>query len=253
MDANNIGQLGKFSLESALTNKARELGGRVASADPAQRQKVAQEFAALLYSEVLKAMRATMAQNGFDDKESMSRDFYTAMMDNEIARAVAKRDSDGLVKSVVRALEKAAPTVRATSQPMASAGGIVSSGFGLRKDPLDGVSKFHQGVDVVAAPGTAVRSAAPGKVVFSGWSKGFGNLVEVDHGNGLTTRYGHNVKNLVNAGAQVDAGEPIALVGSSGRSSGAHLHFEVRRLGKAINPEALIGRLSKGTKISSLV
>ena len=100
-DGKTIGGFGKLSFDSALTKKAQALSGRMASADPAQRQKVAQEFVSFLYQEVLKAMRATLPQDGFGEKsESLSRDIYTSMMDAEIAKAMAKRDSSGFAKTV---------------------------------------------------------------------------------------------------------------------------------------------------------
>lgn len=112
----------------------------------------------------------------------------------------------------------------------------VSSGFGNRKDPFLSKSAFHGGIDFPRPTGTPVLSAAPGKISFAGTMAGYGNLVEVTHSNGLKTRYGHLSAILVNRGETVSAGEIIGKVGSTGRSTGPHLHFEVRRAGKAINP-----------------
>lgn len=247
---------GKLSFESALTKKAEALSGRAAGADPAQRQKVAQEFAAFLYQEVLKAMRASLPQDGLGESESsLSRDIYTSMMDAEIAKAVAKRDSSGFGKTIEKSLDKIiqpapAPIPSETKVPST---GVVSSLFGMRKDPFTGHDHFHSGVDIAAPVGTPVKAAAPGKVVFSGTAPGYGNLVEIDHGDGLVTRYGHNSENLVAVGDRIEAGQSIALVGSTGRATGAHVHFEVRRAGKPADPVGLLGELTKGTKIRSVV
>jgi murein DD-endopeptidase MepM/ murein hydrolase activator NlpD len=88
-------------------------------------------------------------------------------------------------------------------------------------------------------------------VVFSGFVAGYGNLVEVDHGGGWATRYGHNSANLVAVGDKIAGGQPIALVGQTGRATGDHLHFEVRRDGKAVSPELFLGAEMKGTRLRS--
>lgn len=249
-----IGGFGKLSLDAALTKSAHALSGQAASADPAQRRKVAQEFASFLYQEVLKAMRATLPQDGLDGSESLSRDIYTSMMDGEIAKAVAQRDSSGFARTVEKALDKMiAPPAPSQGESAAPSSGVVSSLFGMRKDPFSGQPRFHNGVDIAAPAGTPVKAAVPGKVIFSGPAPGYGNLVELDHGGGLVTRYGHNSENLVVVGDRIAAGQSIALVGSSGRATGAHVHFEVRRAGKPADPETLIGDLVKGGKIRSVV
>jgi murein DD-endopeptidase MepM/ murein hydrolase activator NlpD len=119
--------------------------------------------------------------------------------------------------------------------------GKISSSFGLRHDPINGMLKQHNGIDIAVPEGTPVRPAAPGKVVFSGYSEGYGNCVIVEHENGLRSVYGHNSENKVNAGDIVDKQSVIALSGSTGRSTGPHLHFEVRKGGNAVNPMGMIG------------
>lgn len=152
-DSKSIGGFGKLSFDSALTKKAQALSGRVASADPAQRQKVAQEFVSFLYQEVLKAMRATLPQDGFGEKsESLSRDIYTSMMDAEIAKAMAKRDSSGFAKTVEKALDKMITPRTTPNETATPSDGVVSSLYGMRKDPFSGDKKFHSGIDI-AAPG----------------------------------------------------------------------------------------------------
>ncbi|MDR0770635.1 MAG: M23 family metallopeptidase [Burkholderiales bacterium] len=111
-----------------------------------------------------------------------------------------------------------------------------SSGYGYRVDPFTGMRAFHEGVDFSALAGTPVVAAASGKVINAETHSQYGKLVEIDHGNGLVTRYAHNAELLVNKGDLVVRGQAIATVGSTGRSTGAHLHFEVRLNGVAQNP-----------------
>lgn len=116
----------------------------------------------------------------------------------------------------------------------------VGSGFGNRTDPFTRGRAFHAGLDFPAPTGTTVLSAGYGKVTFVGQRSGYGKLVEVTHGSGLVTRYGHLSAYLVREGQTVNTGTPIAKVGSTGRSTGPHLHFEVRRNDKAVDPAAYL-------------
>jgi murein DD-endopeptidase MepM/ murein hydrolase activator NlpD len=115
-------------------------------------------------------------------------------------------------------------------------GGWISSHFGYRSDPFTGRGAFHAGVDFAAPPGTKVITTGPGFVSFSGYKEGYGNVVEVTHPTGYVTRYGHNSRNLVREGQTVQKGQAIAVIGSTGRSTGTHVHFEVVRDGKVQNP-----------------
>lgn len=119
--------------------------------------------------------------------------------------------------------------------------GKVSSQYGLRQDPIDGKVRHHNGMDIAVPEGTSVTSAESGKVVFSGYSSGYGNCVIIEHGNGLTSLYAHNSLNLVKTGDTVEKGKNIALSGSTGRSTGPHLHFEVRKDGAPVDPTRFIG------------
>ena len=116
------------------------------------------------------------------------------------------------------------------------AGGYVSSMFGPRKAPKKGASTYHNGIDIAAAAGTAILAAKPGKVIFSGSNSARGNYLKVDHGGGVVTLYQHCSKRLASVGAKVNAGQKIALVGSTGISTGPHLHFEVQINGTCKNP-----------------
>lgn len=114
--------------------------------------------------------------------------------------------------------------------------GFTSSSYGPRYDPFTGLQRHHQGIDIVARKGTIVRAPADGIVTFSGTDPSFGNMLVVDHGYGIITRYGHNDTNLVREGQRVKRGMPICTVGSTGRSTGPHLHYEIRINDIAINP-----------------
>ena len=114
--------------------------------------------------------------------------------------------------------------------------GEVTSGFGYRQHPILGYQKFHSGLDFGADSGTTIRSAAAGVVIFADWYGGYGNTVIVDHGGGITTLYGHTEGFYIASGQTVQKGQPIAAVGSTGLSTGPHLHFEVRKDGEPIDP-----------------
>lgn len=118
--------------------------------------------------------------------------------------------------------------------------GWLSSYFGKRSDPLSGKSSWHKGVDFAGKRGDPVIAVSDGVVSYSGDRYGYGNLVEVRHGNGYVTRYGHNQENLVAVGDTVGQGQTIALIGATGRSTGPHVHFEVHRNGQVVDPAKYI-------------
>ncbi len=114
--------------------------------------------------------------------------------------------------------------------------GRVSSNFGGRKAPKAGASTYHKGLDIAVAVGTSVMATSGGKVTSAGWQSGYGYVVYIDHGNGVTSRYGHLSKILVKVGQTVSQGDVIARSGNTGNSTGPHLHFEIRVNGTAVNP-----------------
>lgn len=115
-------------------------------------------------------------------------------------------------------------------------GGFVSSAFGHRADPFTGRIAFHEGVDIASRLGSPIRAMADGVVSFAGEKAQYGRTIEVTHGRGLVTRYAHTLSLLVKVGEKVERGDAIALVGSSGRSTGPHIHFEVLKDGRQVNP-----------------
>lgn len=112
----------------------------------------------------------------------------------------------------------------------------LTSDFGVRNDPFNGRHRMHQGVDIPGAIGTPIYATADGIVSRAEWAGGYGNLVEINHGNGLQTRYGHLSKLIAEPNQRVVRGQLIGLMGSTGRSTGSHLHYEVRIAGAAVNP-----------------
>ena len=118
--------------------------------------------------------------------------------------------------------------------------GRITSPFGLRINPVTGKPEFHLGVDIANRWGTPVRTPADGRVVKAGYCGLMGRCVEIDHGNGIVTYYGHLSKVLVHTGEQVKRGEIIGLMGSTGRSTGPHLHYSVKFRGKIVNPEIFL-------------
>lgn len=122
--------------------------------------------------------------------------------------------------------------------------GSITSLYGYRLSPMrrenGETGEFHPGIDIANTPDTLIYATADGTVLFSGWSHGYGNLVVIDHGYGIQTVYGHTSKALVKAGDRVSKGQVIAYMGTTGRSTGAHLHYEVRRQGRAVNPMSFL-------------
>jgi murein DD-endopeptidase MepM/ murein hydrolase activator NlpD len=131
--------------------------------------------------------------------------------------------------------------VLASTPSLAPVSGFFSDGYGWRRDPIDGSREFHKGVDVVAPNGTPVRAPADGLVTAAGRMAGYGAMIHLAHGYGMATRYGHLSRVMVVPGQRVKRGDVIGLVGSTGRSTGPHLHYEVFRAGNQIDPRKYLG------------
>ena len=124
--------------------------------------------------------------------------------------------------------------------------GWIASGFGKRPDPFTGKMTFHSGVDFsTGRAGAEIKTVASGVVTWSGPRSRYGLMVEVNHGNGFATRYAHAEKLFVNVGDIVEKGESVALVGSTGRSTGPHVHFEIYKNGRVVDPAAYIHRTAR--------
>lgn len=156
----------------------------------------------------------------------------------EAAKAAYAAESDrvsGLLQ------DGSGPAPAGNGQFIRPVGGPITSGFGSRTDPVTGGSAFHAGIDIAASCGTPIHAAATGRVVQATLgSTGYGNMVVINHGNGLGTLYGHQSQLAVSTGQVVATGEVIGYVGSTGKSTGCHLHFEVRANGNPVNPLAYL-------------
>lgn len=158
---------------------------------------------------------------------------FTKQLDVLTKQVDDRGDKLGVLDSLFT-LDSAKKKLVPTMLPVA--GGWYSSNYGWRIDPFNGQRAFHEGIDFMAEQGTPIMAAAGGVVVYSDFHPQYGNMIEVDHGNGLITRYAHASKRLVRVGDVVLRGAKIAEVGRTGRATGTHLHFEVRQRGAPQNP-----------------
>lgn len=229
--------------------------------DEKRLEEACAEFESLFIYQVMKQMRKTIVQTKLISG-GKGEEIFTSMMDEEISKQVSLRQGLGLRDVLIEQLTgkrgKVLPhhianetysknqAVKESKNPFVfPAVGSISSSYGWREDPFTGRRDFHYGIDIASPSGSEVSAAEAGHVVFSGWKEGYGRVVEVEHEDGLTTLYAHNAKNLVKEGERVAKYQTIALVGNSGKSTGYHLHYEVRRNGEAVNP-AKVTRISKG-------
>ena len=154
-----------------------------------------------------------------------------------------KPESTSVVSSVEDAQKETGSDIvpAGESKPGWPLKSVISSKYGYRKDPFTSEKRFHSGVDIAAPKGAEIKAAMSGKVIMSCKTEDYGNVVAVDHGQGVVTIYAHNEMNLVKVGDKVEKDSIIAKVGSTGRSTGPHLHFEVRKNGTKINPMEFLG------------
>jgi murein DD-endopeptidase MepM/ murein hydrolase activator NlpD len=163
----------------------------------------------------------------------------TNMLDS-LERRVDLRDAQFAALENVILARKLKEEIHPDGRPVRA--GFISSHFGERQDPFSGHQAFHKGIDFAGSRGEDVVAVAAGVVTWAGERSGYGSLVEVSHGNGYVTRYGHNQRTLVAVGQTVTRGQAVALMGSTGRSTGPHVHFEVLRNGRQVDPASFVGR-----------
>lgn len=241
------------------TRKSTEQGET--AADRADRAFVAiNRSLSSIETEQLSRMNA-IAQDAYETADAISAALQDAGLKaeasdnrNAMGGPLVAVESPALFDSKVKELDEALDLLdrmksQARSLPISnpSPGHSISSTFGVRPDPLLGTPAMHSGMDFRAPTGSPVRVTAEGSVISAGWNGGYGRMVEVQHANGFTTRYAHLSKILVSEGQKVTAGDIVGKVGSSGRSTGPHLHYEVRRNGDALNPVRFI---KAGKKVS---
>ncbi len=202
----------------------------------------------------LNALGERLAQVGkFDDGEfdfdapvgiggaGPTRDMPAAELRAGMGKLGSRFDASGAQLSVLESLLFNQQLERdATPSRTPIANSYITSGFGRRADPFGRGSQYHKGIDFHARVGDPVDAVADGVVSFAGVRSGYGNVVEIDHGNGYVTRYAHNSRLLVQVGDLVRAGQQVARAGSTGRSTGAHVHFEVWDDGRVVNPRKFL-------------
>jgi len=240
-------------VDAKLRQLADATGDRAADKDAVRR--LAQEFEAMLMTQMLREMRRSMLDED-EESEGFGSAALTDTGDVELGRALSATGGFGLTEALLSVFERQvvtpgagdvqpctqpvvavpAPTESAPTSPVASA--PVNSRFGWRRDPITGSPKFHNGVDIAAAYGSNVEAAGGGRVVFSGVQGTYGQTILIDHDNGRQTRYAHLSERLVQAGDAVQGGQVVGRIGSSGRSTGPHLHFEVLVNGTPVDPQA---------------
>jgi murein DD-endopeptidase MepM/ murein hydrolase activator NlpD len=214
-------------------------------------KKACQDFEAIFTYQLLKSMRNTIEKCDLFHG-GQGEEIYESLLDQELSKKMAGSGENSLAESLYRQLskilhEKSGNDMSATGNytendaPSWPIKNKISSGFGWRKDPFTGEDRFHYGIDIAAQEGTDVKAAMSGKVLVSDEQDGYGKTVMLDHGHGFVTIYAHNRNNTVKTGDWVENGEIIAEVGTSGRSTGPHLHFEVRRHGKQLDPLKFLG------------
>lgn len=169
---------------------------------------------------------AVFADTGTLDMDTLNRQIHEAMESTADIRNYIKDQKD---------IYQATPA----GWPVA---GAISSGYGHREHPMSGKPSFHSGLDISVPHGTHVKATADGIVSFSGWTAGSGNTVVIEHGHGFSTAYAHNKQNLVKVGQRVKRWEAIALSGSTGVSTGPHVHYEIWKNGHHVNPAAYLER-----------
>jgi murein DD-endopeptidase MepM/ murein hydrolase activator NlpD len=190
---------------------------------------------------VTKADRANSAVSFAEFNTTDSSAVNTATRPRRV-HSIADRTDLKLASAHARPL--AIPAARKSLGPtsyvryQAPVSGEIRSRFGMRRDPINGRMRLHQGIDIAAKQGTPIAAAAAGTVVFAGKNKGYGNMVMIEHADGRRTLYAHAEKLFVKAGDVVNSGETIAAVGSTGHSTGPHLHFEIRESNRAVDPLA---------------
>lgn len=209
-------------------------------------------------SETADAIQTILRRTGFDVTETAAADDQAAQEGAQTAIggpfvepetfSNPFEESINDLDDALDRLDAARRTARKLPFGNPSPGSNITSRFGNRTDPFLGRLALHAGIDFRASTGTQIRSSGAGTVTVAGRNGGYGNMVEIDHGDGLTTRYAHLSRVLVKVGDHVEASDPVGLSGTTGRSTGPHLHYEVRRNGKAIDPMRF---LTAGMKLTT--
>lgn len=265
-----ISQAQSYSVASLAAKDTRPFSLWSTRSDPLEAESAA-DRADKLFVSINKSLKSieseqlsritTLADNAYKNADAITQALEAAGLpvDSEFGKSdvggpLIPLDSSMIFDSKVKELDEALDALdhlkkEARQLPLANPapGRSVTSPFGVRTDPILGTAALHSGMDFRAPMGMPAKVTAPGVVTKAGWNGGYGRMVEVDHGNGFATRYGHLSEIDVAVGQKVDAGTIIGKTGSSGRSTGPHLHYEVRHNGEAIDP---LRFLTVGKKVS---
>ncbi|MBI5374810.1 MAG: peptidoglycan DD-metalloendopeptidase family protein [Candidatus Schekmanbacteria bacterium] len=231
----------KLSDDLLTLHKERLSSSSAQDLNITNQEDAAKAFESFFVFYLLQTMRKSTAESGLLGK-GFGNDFFTQLFDEQISNKLSETKGIGIAKLLDQQISKKdnisnSETLNLKSNKVESEevslkkvlpGSVLSSGYGLRNDPITGKERFHNGIDLACSEGKTIQPLMPGKVIFSGWKGNYGNLVIVKHEGGVETYYGHNMQNLVKEGDVVTSLTSIALSGKTGRTTGPHLHFEVR-------------------------
>jgi murein DD-endopeptidase MepM/ murein hydrolase activator NlpD len=210
-------------------------------------KEACKQFESIFTYEMLKSMRNSIQKCDLFSG-GQAEEVYQSMLDQELSKNMAGNGSNSIADLLYQQFKQIneisensdTGSINDNSLPILPLKARISSSFGWRQDPFTGKKKFHEGIDLAAKEGTDVRAVMSGRVQITDNQKGYGKVVVLDHGHGFTTLYAHNSDIMVKAGDWITKGTSIAKVGSTGRSTGPHLHFEVRRDGARLDPEKFL-------------
>jgi murein DD-endopeptidase MepM/ murein hydrolase activator NlpD len=270
---NTLNQIPTDALTSSgnrLADKIHAAQSETGAKQKSELKKAAQDFEAVFIAHMLKVMRETIEESGLLEG-GFGKSIYTEMFDQEVSQNLAKRGTLGISNIIYQKLaanideegsrntaqpsgtvpagKSAVPSLPSSQNREASSNqeyeitelqlpvqAPISSAFGIRKDPFSHQAQFHKGLDLAAPEGMNVVPALSGTVVSAGYASGYGNTVVIQHAGGLQTRYGHLGTINVKAGDSITSQDVLGTVGSTGRSTGPHLHFEIIRMGRPVDP-----------------
>ena len=218
--------------------------GLTEARDTIKREKIAQDAVVTKIATI--KIRHLLEKKELDHRMAFKRGLFTELKDTQSELQdeldALEKESANIEAELARYYGSGSSVPRYTGKFLLPVNGRFSSPFGYRVHPISGKRKFHMGQDIAASTGTPIKAAGNGKVIYAGYRGGYGNCLIIDHGGGVATLYGHCSRLFVGNGAFVKTGQHIAAVGSTGYSTGPHLHWEVRINGKPVNPMGYRGR-----------